>query len=92
VKVVWARTALSRLGEIEDYIAADSPGRAVAFVSELMDRAEALASSPDAGRIVPEDEERLRRELLHEGYRIIYRVEGKSVYTNYAAVACRACS
>jgi len=28
-----------------------------------------------AGRIVPEDEEHTRRELIHEGYRILYRVE-----------------
>lgn len=79
MKVVWTRRALTRLGEIEDYIAADSPVRAASFVSELMDRAEALAGLPESGRVVPEDEERLRRELIHEGYRIIYRVDGGSI-------------
>lgn len=45
-----------------------------------MDQADTLAKFPESGRAVPEDEERLRRELIFEGYRIIYRVENTVVY------------
>lgn len=80
MKVIWTRKALSRLEEIEDYIAMDSPTRAISFVSELIDQADTLAKFPESGRAVPEDVEHLRRELIYEGYRIIYRAEDTSVY------------
>ncbi len=80
MKVVWTRKAYTRLAEIEDYIATDAPERACSFVSELIDRADTLAKFSEAGRLVPEDSERLRRELIHEGYRIIYRIEDNAVY------------
>lgn len=80
MKVIWTRKAFTRLTEIEDYIAEDSPGRAAEFVNALMDQADTLAKFPESGRLVPEDDEGLRRELIHEGYRIIYRAEGNTVY------------
>jgi toxin ParE1/3/4 len=66
--------------EVEEYIAQDAPERAVSFVLELLEQTEKLANFPDAGRIVPEDERQTARELIHEGYRIIYRIEGTSIY------------
>lgn len=80
MKVIWTMKALTRLTEIEDYIAADSPTRAISFVSELMDQADRLAKFPESGRLVPEDDEQLRHEIIHEGYRIIYQIEKNAVY------------
>ena len=80
MRIVWTERARNRLAEVEEYIAHDAPERAVSFVLELLEQADTLAGFPDAGRLVPEDEERLRRELIHEGYRIIYRVDGDRVY------------
>lgn len=80
MKVIWTHKALSRLEEVEIYIAADSPARAISFVTELMDQADTLAKFPKSGRVVPEDEEQIRRELIHEGYRIIYRIDSDFVY------------
>jgi plasmid stabilization system protein ParE len=80
MKVIWTRKAFTRLTEIEDYIAEDSPARAAEFVMELVDETDKLAKFPEAGRLVPEDDEGLRRELIHEGYRIIYRTDGGTVY------------
>lgn len=80
MKVIWTKKAIFRLEEIEDYIAASSPTRAISFVSELMDQADSLAKFPESGRIVPEDEMQTRRELIYEGYRIIYRIENTSIY------------
>lgn len=80
MKVHWTQKALSRLEEIEDYIATDSPARATRFISELIDQADQLSRFPESGRIVPEDEDQLRRELVHDGYRIIYRIHNNSIY------------
>jgi toxin ParE1/3/4 len=80
VKVIWTQNAVTRLTEIEDFIAIDSSERAVSFVLELMDQADTLASFPDSGRIVPEDVEGRRRELIYQGYRIIYQVDKESVF------------
>jgi toxin ParE1/3/4 len=80
MKVVWTEPARDRLVEVEEYIAQDSPERAVSFVLELMEQVDKLADFPESGRVVPEDEEQIRREVIHEGYRIIYRVNGTSVY------------
>ena len=45
-----------------------------------MDQADSLSEFPESGRVVPEDEEQLRRELIYQGYRIIYRLMEKNVY------------
>ena len=73
MKVVWSRQALIRLGEIEDYIAAESPASAARLMDRLIDRAEALRRFPDAGRAVPELSQSNLRELIEGNYRIIYR-------------------
>jgi plasmid stabilization system protein ParE len=80
MNVFWTSNALARLQEIEDYISADSPKRAADFITKLMNCADTLAAYPEAGRIVPEDEDQLRRELLYKGYRIIYRFDTEVVY------------
>ncbi|MGK5082380.1 type II toxin-antitoxin system RelE/ParE family toxin [Bdellovibrionota bacterium FG-1] len=80
MKVVWTEPARDRLVEIEDFIAQDSPDRAVSFVLELIEQADKLVDFPDSGRFVPEDEKQVARELIYEGYRIIYCVRERSVY------------
>ena len=80
MKVIWTIKALTRLTEIEDFIATDSPSRAISFVSELMDQTDRLAKFPNSGRLVPEDEEQLRYEVIFESYRIIYQIENDAVY------------
>lgn len=80
MKVNWTEPARDRLAEIEDYIAEESPERAVRFVLELIEQTDKLAEFPESGRIVPEDEKQTARELIHEGYRILYKIEGGAVY------------
>ena len=76
----WTEPARDRLVEVEAYIAQDVPERGVNFVLELLEQTEKLAKFPDSGRIGPEDERQTARELIHEGYRIIYRIEGTTMY------------
>ena len=80
MRSLWTRHALERLAEIEEFIALDAPERAAEFAHELMDQVDRLEHHPDLGRSVPEDAENLRRELIHQGYRIIYRVDANQIY------------
>jgi toxin ParE1/3/4 len=73
VKVVWSRQALLRLDEIWAYIAADNPDAATRWIVRLIERAEAAAVIPLAGRVVPELDRSEIREVIERTYRIVYR-------------------
>jgi plasmid stabilization system protein ParE len=79
VKVRWSHRAERDLYDIADYIALDDPAAALRWVQRLRERARKAARMPRAGRRVPE----LARDDLHEvflgAYRIIYRVEARSI-------------
>ena len=65
---------------IEDFIARDSPERAVRFVDALIDHAEAiLTDNPRSGRTVSEIGNPDIRELIYRGYRIVYRLNGNRI-------------
>jgi plasmid stabilization system protein ParE len=58
---------------IRDYIAKDSPFYARRFIERFFDHAEKLNDFPKMGRLVPEADDRDDiRELIYQGYRIIY--------------------
>jgi plasmid stabilization system protein ParE len=79
VKIVWTATAVARLEEIEDYIAADDPEAARRFVDALIEAGDDLADSPHRGRAVPELPAGGLREVIHQRYRIVYRVSGTRI-------------
>lgn len=78
-KLVFRPFAEADLAQIDDFIATDSPQRAIAFVRRLRQQCEALREMPERGP---------RREDLGRGVRILpfekraviaYRVAGQSV-------------
>jgi toxin ParE1/3/4 len=79
MKVAWSEPAVADLVAIYDYIARDSPHYAQRFVEKLIAAAEPLESFPQLGRLVPEGDGR-HRELLVASYRIIYRLEGQTIF------------
>jgi toxin ParE1/3/4 len=80
MSVTWSQEAGENLVEIEEFIARDSVERAVRFVDALIDQTEAiLADNPRSGRVVPEIGNPDIRELIHRGYRIVYRLNGGRV-------------
>jgi toxin ParE1/3/4 len=79
-KVVWTPKALADLEELLDYISKDAPAAARRFGQKLIDRVESLVNSPFLGSFVPEDSNRVYRELRHGSYRLIYRTDGQGVY------------
>jgi plasmid stabilization system protein ParE len=78
MKVVWAQHANERLGSIFDFIERDLSHRAVEFCGRLLEATERLGEHPLAGPVVPEDP--AHRQLVVDGYRIVYRIAEKIVY------------
>jgi toxin ParE1/3/4 len=75
IRVEWTEPAVSDLENIQDYIARDSAEYADAVVERLILSADRLVSFPESGRLVPESTDPRIRELLVQGYRVIYRLK-----------------
>ncbi len=75
MRVEWTDPALDALEGIRDYIAKDSPYYARRFIERIFDAAQKLQDHPRMGRPVPEADREDVRELIYQGYRIIYRTK-----------------
>ena len=72
--IEWSRRARADIRNLKAYIAKDSPYYARRFTERIVASVEKLAEFPKIGRPVPEAEGREDvRELIYQGYRIIYR-------------------
>lgn len=74
MKVVWSAQALRDIEHIRDYIAQDSPAYARSFVGRLLQATRHLPTFPRSGRIMPEANDPEIREVIYQGYRLVYRV------------------
>lgn len=72
--ITWSPLALERAQEIVDFMAADDPGAAQAWVHDLFNAVGHLDDFPQSGRMVPEIRRQDLRELVWKRHRIIYRV------------------
>jgi plasmid stabilization system protein ParE len=79
MRAVWAPRAIARVAEIAEYIAKARPRAARRWVEELFGRVATLGRQPRRGRKVPELERDEIRQVMHGGYRIIYRIDPKRV-------------
>jgi plasmid stabilization system protein ParE len=78
VKVTLAESAVRDLEEIVSYYQAKGvPDVGSRLVAEILKRIEGLRRNPDSGRVVPEFESPVLRELIHPPFRIVYRREPK---------------
>ncbi len=72
--IEWSLRARTDILDLKDYIAKDSPYYARCFTERIVASVEKLETFPKLGRHVPEAEGRDDvRELIYQGYRIIYR-------------------
>lgn len=78
-KLVWSKESLTRLQEIEDFIAEDNPKAALEFINKIINRAETITLHPKKGRIVPEIAVENIRELIYKNYRIVYLIKEKAI-------------
>ncbi len=73
MKINWSARSRSDMQQLKNYIGQHSPHYAKRFIARIIASVEKLAKFPDIGRKVPEAEERNDvRELIFQGYRIIY--------------------
>lgn len=77
--VEFSDEAESDLEQIADYIARDSPRRALTFVQELRGKCEALATTPKGFPLVSRYEQHGIRRRVHGNYLIFYRMEDEYV-------------
>lgn len=80
MKLRWSDIAEADLDDIYDYIARDVAYYAELFVDRLVEATDKLIDHPRIGRQVPEAEQRDDiRELIVQGYRIIYQTRTDDV-------------
>ncbi len=80
MKLEWSAPAVEDLRNLHAYISKDSSQYAAAFIERLLDAAEQLIDFPESGRHVTETALENVRELIVQGYRIIYRVEASRIF------------
>lgn len=74
VQINWTLQAKKDLKEIAEYISRDSKIYAKRQVLKIRNRTIILITQPYSGRIVPELQEEIVRELIEGNYRIIYKI------------------
>ncbi len=79
MKIIWSPLAIDKSSEIANYIAKDKHSAARKWVETIFSKVDQLKESPEIGRIVPEIDKIQFREILHENYRIIYRIEKNQI-------------
>ncbi len=78
--VSFAPSALSDIQEMQAWYAEQFvPEIGERFARGIIEKAEALQTHPDMGRIVPEFGVAMLRELIHPPFRIVYRHDGNRV-------------
>ncbi len=70
----WSLDARADLRQIRTYLERTSPEFSLAFTLRITDAVKDLETYPRMGRIVPEFDIRHIREIILQGYRIIYSV------------------
>jgi toxin ParE1/3/4 len=74
-RIVLSASARADIRDIVRYISIDDPNEALRFGRLLISRARLLSQSPELGRVVPEFEDVLIREIIVRAYRIVYRID-----------------
>ena len=77
MEIIWSPQSLEDIEEVGEFIAADNPLRAISFVDELISSVERLSKFPESGSIVEENP--VFRQIVYEGYRIIYQFRSERI-------------
>lgn len=89
VNVIWTEAAIEDLRLIHEYISKDSRFYAERFIQKIITRVNQLENFPKSGRVVPEFNSEIIRELIEGNYRIVYNIKNQNyigiVRVHYAA-------
>jgi len=75
-KLKWTEKASKNLQAVFDYISKDSKVYAARYVKALVHSTKKLEKMPRCGRIVPELDDPMFREVIYGNHRIVYRIIG----------------
>ncbi|MBY0475043.1 MAG: type II toxin-antitoxin system RelE/ParE family toxin [Nitrosomonas sp.] len=78
--VVWTESAKADLRAIHDFIAHDSCYYAKKVTQDIREKMDGLDEFQKMGRIVPEINDDLVRELSLYSYRIIYEIKDQTIF------------
>ncbi|AUD04721.1 type II toxin-antitoxin system RelE/ParE family toxin [Spirosoma pollinicola] len=74
IQITFTNRAVEDLDAINDYRSTYSPAYADHLIDTLIAKIEQLKSFPEMGRKVPEFSLAYLRELVHNDYRIVYKI------------------
>ncbi|PWK48571.1 type II toxin-antitoxin system RelE/ParE family toxin [Pleionea mediterranea] len=80
MNISFSKSAIKDLEQIKEYyLEQGAPHIGIDFVTAIVEHVETLAKHPDIGRMVPEFNDELIRELIHVPFRVVYLRESKSI-------------
>ena len=80
MNILFSKSAIKDLEQIKAYYQEQNvPHIGIDLVTAIVEHVETLSRHPDLGRIVPEYNNELIRELIHVPFRIVYLRESKSI-------------
>jgi len=78
-EIRWTHQATDDLKSITEFISQDSPHYARLFALDIIEAIERLVDFPELGRMVPEKDDPIIREIIMGNYRIVYRLKDNLV-------------
>jgi len=80
VNISFSKSAIKDLEGIKEYYSEQGvPQIGQEYVAAIIEHIETLIAHPDIGRVVPEFNDELIRELIHSPFRVVYLREIKSI-------------
>ncbi len=79
MRVEWSDFARDDLDDLVEYISRDSAFYARQFGEKVVLATRRLGDFPESGRRIPEADDDCLREIIVQGYRVMYRFEADTV-------------
>jgi len=79
-KIIWSSNAIKDLEGIGTFIERDSVFYAESTIQKLFEAPQSLIQHPKSGRVVPEINNEMIRELFVFQYRVIYEIKEKEIH------------
>jgi len=79
MRVEWSHHARDDLDDLVDYISRDSVLYGRRFGERVVLATKRLSQFPASGRMIPEADDLSLREIVVQGYRVMYRLEADRV-------------
>ena len=80
MNISFTKSAIEDLEGIKEYYSEQGvPHIGQEFVTVIVEHIETLSTHPDIGRVVPEYDDELIRELIHSPFRVVYLRESKAI-------------